>query len=259
MRPTDLILKLLAAWDGLLGARLRKRHLLVLAYHSICDEPSSSLSLATAEFARQMEIAARRLRPVGLTTVLKLWHSRAPLAEDMLLVTFDDGCRDVLHNAVPILERLDIPATFFVPGAIVAGQDCASLDRRLETLAAGEIAQLAAHPLFEIGVHGFEHKNTDEIDADDFVRDVARGRKALEEITGRKIRALAYPGGKFSGAVIAKLPSAGIELAFKLGRRTNTIDVPPLELGRFLIDKNDPRGKIDALLGGGAMYLRHLR
>ena len=41
-------------------------------------------------------------------------HRSGSLEENSIVVTFDDGYLDVLQNAVPILERYQIPATIFV-------------------------------------------------------------------------------------------------------------------------------------------------
>ncbi|MFE1319466.1 polysaccharide deacetylase family protein [Kitasatospora phosalacinea] len=88
------------------------RRLAVLAYHGV-DDP--------AAFRAQMERLARTARPVGVEEVARAAEHRRPLPARSVLVTFDDGDRSVLTEAVPVLARLGIPAAAYVITDLVGG------------------------------------------------------------------------------------------------------------------------------------------
>jgi peptidoglycan/xylan/chitin deacetylase (PgdA/CDA1 family) len=93
----------------------------VLTYHRI-DEPDArpwlnpSLLSATPEgFEAQMSAVLRRHRPIALPELLAARRAGRPLPQRAVLITFDDGYRDFLEHAWPVLARQGIPATLFVP------------------------------------------------------------------------------------------------------------------------------------------------
>lgn len=88
---------------------------LVLLYHRIADEPSDpyGLCVSPSDFEEHMGL----LRDLGVPMSVPAMARAArdgELPERALGVTFDDAYLDVLQNAVPVLERYDVPATVFV-------------------------------------------------------------------------------------------------------------------------------------------------
>ncbi len=97
--------------------------LAVLTYHRV-DDPRRRPDLypglvsATPEgFAAQVEHIAANYHVVGMDELLAVRAGSARLAPRSLLITFDDAYRDVVVNAVPVLERHGIPSILFVPTA----------------------------------------------------------------------------------------------------------------------------------------------
>jgi len=93
--------------------------LAVLTYHRVnaLDAAPPGLVTTPAVFERQMQWLARSGRAVGLDQVLAAARGDARLRPDALLVTFDDAYRDFAELAWPVLRRLGIPVTLFVPTA----------------------------------------------------------------------------------------------------------------------------------------------
>lgn len=94
----------------------------ILTYHHVADPNGSpqlypGLFTDPSEFAAQMEFLASRYRPISLTELLGVRRGEHVLALRSVLVTFDDGYRDFADHAWPILRRLGIPATLFIPTA----------------------------------------------------------------------------------------------------------------------------------------------
>ena len=90
---------------------------LILIYHRVTTPGLDPWELAVSpqHFAEQLEVLRRAYAPTHLRSLrAALGAPRVPVA-----LTFDDGFADNLLNALPILERLDTPATIFVVPGIV--------------------------------------------------------------------------------------------------------------------------------------------
>lgn len=85
----------------------------VLLYHRIADPETDPWDLAVtcAHFAEHMAVLRQRTSVVPLRTLPESLHQRAPRRS--VTVTFDDGYADNFHTALPVLEKHEVPATFF--------------------------------------------------------------------------------------------------------------------------------------------------
>jgi peptidoglycan/xylan/chitin deacetylase (PgdA/CDA1 family) len=91
-----------------------ERKALVLCYHRISDVYADPrLCVTPSRFAEHLEVLRQYARPTRLQQLSQaLSHKSLP--DRSVVVTFDDGYADNLHNAKPLLERYGIPATVFV-------------------------------------------------------------------------------------------------------------------------------------------------
>jgi peptidoglycan/xylan/chitin deacetylase (PgdA/CDA1 family) len=98
------------------GARIH-----VLGYHRVVDAierdgvVNPSLCITADAFRRQMEQLRRRFDVLPLADVARALAGDLEVPRDAACVTFDDGYRDVILRAQPIMRELGIPATVFVP------------------------------------------------------------------------------------------------------------------------------------------------
>jgi hypothetical protein len=101
----------------------KRRSATVFVYHSVGASDVFADNVVSAEiFDKQMRLLARRRKPVALREIVaQLRAGREPPA-DWVAVTFDDGYRDFLTTALPILARHQVPASIFVPTAVLHGQ-----------------------------------------------------------------------------------------------------------------------------------------
>src|SRR5947199_2235829 len=92
------------------------RTLRSLMYHKVNDIADNPVTVPTSLFDEQMaQLRELGYTVVGLDAVLAHYVDGAPLPEKAVLVTFDDGYRDNLENALPTLQRYGYPAVPFVP------------------------------------------------------------------------------------------------------------------------------------------------
>jgi peptidoglycan/xylan/chitin deacetylase (PgdA/CDA1 family) len=98
---------------------------LILLYHRIADPPHDPWGLAVRpeHFADQLQIIKSTRIPLSMGEFVEALNTRR-LPRGAIAVTFDDGYRDNLTAAKPLLESFKIPATIFlVTGSLGAGRE----------------------------------------------------------------------------------------------------------------------------------------
>jgi peptidoglycan/xylan/chitin deacetylase (PgdA/CDA1 family) len=95
------------------------RSVTVLMYHSVTDgelgtyvDPANAVSRDTFEW--QMRYLAQHRQVVSMDELLALLAQGETPKPGTAVITFDDGYRDVLLNAAPILTKYELPATVFL-------------------------------------------------------------------------------------------------------------------------------------------------
>lgn len=121
-------------------------------------------------------------------------------------LSFDDGFRNIFTNAVPILERHNVPATFFVPTRIIeADWETTKEYCLLKTLYSGVIEMVRWEELkemmalgFEIGSHTRTHARFSAISGNrvQLEDEIIGSKHDLEDRLGRECKYIAWPYGE---------------------------------------------------------------
>jgi peptidoglycan/xylan/chitin deacetylase (PgdA/CDA1 family) len=189
---------------------------LVLCYHAVGERWPSPLAITPGQLERQLRSLVRRgYRGATFTTAVT-----APPAARTLAVTFDDGFRSVLVQALPVLERLALPATVFVPTDFVGRDGPMSwpgiehwigtpYEHELVPMSWDELRTLADAG-WEIGSHTCSHARLSLLDDAQLARELSESRTTCEERLG-SCRSLAVPYGDRDPRVPAAAARAGYE------------------------------------------------
>lgn len=156
----------------------------VLVYHTISSplEPlEADADISPEKFARQLQWLARWRRVVTLDYTLRSSRRNA------IALTFDDGYRDNLTVALPLLEKFQLPMTIFVTAGF--------LDRE-PYLSKSELRELARHPLVTVGAHGLWHRHFNRLSRKEARHELIESRRLLTEITGKRVDLMAWPFGE---------------------------------------------------------------
>lgn len=92
----------------------------ILMYHSVMPNPAmhadslGGIIHSESEFRAQMELLSRDYHPLSLDQVVDNLKRGIDLPSRSVVVTFDDGYADNSEVAMPILNQLGVPATFYV-------------------------------------------------------------------------------------------------------------------------------------------------
>lgn len=121
-------IKTLCMNSGVLRAtcEVATKRILILGYHSIQDIPSkSSLGIGNGNihspdvFCEQMQLISEYYNPVTLDDLEMYLKGIYELPRRAIIVTFDDGFIDNYNIALPIMDKYNIKAAFFLTvGAI---------------------------------------------------------------------------------------------------------------------------------------------
>jgi peptidoglycan/xylan/chitin deacetylase (PgdA/CDA1 family) len=185
-----------------LAARALAPNVLVLCYHAVSPRWAADLSVTPARLTRQLELLVRGgYRGATFTEAV----SRESLSSPVVAVTFDDAYRSVLELAFPILSRLNLPATVFVPTGQVARGGAMAWDgiehwhgsaheRELVPLTWDEMRYLASAG-WEIGSHTVAHPRLTTLSDTELARELHESRAVCEAEIGEPCRSIAYPYG----------------------------------------------------------------
>jgi peptidoglycan/xylan/chitin deacetylase (PgdA/CDA1 family) len=100
--------------------RLRlRRQLLVLGYHGVVsrrqrDRLRYASTVNAAEFESHVRELRRHFHPISLADLRNWYEGADDLPDNPVLVTFDDGYRNNLTLAAPILQAYKIPCIFHI-------------------------------------------------------------------------------------------------------------------------------------------------
>ena len=223
----------------------------ILMYHRInvvtpsTPAESRGLTVHPADFARQMGWLKRH----GYSTVTQrelfdaLMCGR-PLPTRPIVITFDDGYRDVFFKASPVLVRHGFRATAYVVSSRISNGDASFLTwSQLRALERRGI---------EIGSHTVAHRDLTSLSDGRLLADLTSSRKVLERRLGHPVPWLAYPFGAYDARVERFARRAGYLLAVttKAGARQSARH--PFALRRLrILDKTGVSG-LAAQLGQSA-------
>jgi peptidoglycan/xylan/chitin deacetylase (PgdA/CDA1 family) len=111
---------------ALAGLSQRHQHeLMILLYHGVTDATSQGIENTSGKhisidvFRSQMTYVAQNCTLLSLPDIVELHKSGDAYPPRSVAITFDDGFRNNHTIAAPVLDELNIPATFYICAGIV--------------------------------------------------------------------------------------------------------------------------------------------
>jgi peptidoglycan/xylan/chitin deacetylase (PgdA/CDA1 family)/GT2 family glycosyltransferase len=220
------------------------RRVPILMYHGFGadGEEASRFVIPRRSFARQMRaLALLRYRPITFEELARrLRECRLP-PRRALVITIDDGYRDNLEVAHPVLSRHGFPATLFlVSRKLGVGNDWDGeppLGER-PTLSANQACELrpSGH---ELGAHTRNHCSLPDVDDATQREEIEGCKRELEAALGVPVTTFAYPYGRRDERAIAAIEAAGFLGACTTHPDLVRFDEDPLRLPRLEIRGTD--------------------
>jgi peptidoglycan/xylan/chitin deacetylase (PgdA/CDA1 family) len=224
-------------------------------------------------FRAQIEALQKMGEFISATEVLAILRKEKPLDRRYFHLSFDDGFRDVLVNALPVLKSHEVPATMFVPTAIIPGDfpsreafraHVRRFPRSVATATWRELS-LAREAGMEIGCHTRTHARLSAISTSPArLEDEILGSKAeLERNLGAPCHFMAWPYGRQSDVdarALEVIKSAGFAASFGAFRgKVEPGLTDPFQIPRHHIEADWPLAHLKFFAAGGTENWRGWR
>ncbi len=182
----------------------------VLMYHYIRVNPDPNdkvgfnLSVRPEDFARQMDwLAAAGYHPIDFDDLRGYLLGGGDLPDRPVVLTFDDGYRDLYTVAFPVLRAHRFKAVAYIVAGFVGSPVSVTPEQVLEMDANG----------IEIGSHTVSHADLTKLSGSNLWHEVFDSRAALEALLGHPVLDFCYPAGRYDDAVVRAVQAAGYATA----------------------------------------------
>ena len=112
---------LIRLWNNLLGKRLT-----ILMFHRVIDNSNKeencvlpTICISRDNFESLIRFISKYYKVISVSDYLKSLKNRFRLPYNGLILSFDDGYKEILENALPLLQEYGLPAVLFVPTAMI--------------------------------------------------------------------------------------------------------------------------------------------
>lgn len=215
----------------------------ILLYHSVSGG-TDPLAVTPVEFEQQMRFIREHFDVIPLERAVAVAAGEA-FSRDCVAVTFDDGYRDFVTVALPILEQYRVPATVFVLGG---EPDRAALGTTYELIRDADTPALMK-PLVCIGSHGLTHRKLTRLTQEELSEELERSRANLQERYGSgAAEFIAYPKGSFNDRVVQTAAVAGYAGGVTVTERAVRVGDDRFALPRIQVTNGMPLKRFAAKL-----------
>ena len=211
----------------------------ILLYHHI-SEPnlSSRYFVSPADFAAQLEFLKREgYTPISLSRLVTALVEGAWLPAKPVVITFDDGYRDVYQNAFPVMQEYGFVGTIFVITEQIGIGGYLTAEQIANLVNAG----------WELGSHSRTHANLRQPGV--LVGDeILNSRMELEAQFAASVATFSYPYGLTSAAIRKLVEDSGYQAAVGLGGSSRHTKKTRYYLSRIEIRNGYDLQKFEELL-----------
>ena len=236
---------LLSSWGALQPIRnyFRKKWFTLILYHQINQ----------AYFKEHFEYLSNQYNITPLSSLREHYEHGAPLPENSLFITFDDGWRSN-YSLLPFIEEKEIPITIFLTTGLIGsrkipaplnyfqGKSIIGFTDNYPTqdertmLTKLEIKEMSS--IIDFQTHGVNHFPSTSLSSEQFRTELLDSKIDIEKITGKTVYAFAYPYNRASDREAQIVKSCGFSLARIGGRKMNYLDTNQFLLNSIGIEQN---------------------
>ncbi|MDC8003438.1 polysaccharide deacetylase family protein [Aureisphaera galaxeae] len=205
-------------------------------YHKVDPQHSVGLTIATSKLEAQLHYLSQQgYKSYHLSELQSL--SQLPQKKNIVL-TFDDTYVNQMEYAVPLLEKYQMKATFFIPLKYIGDKD--RWNDTPESIMDVESLKNLPTGLIELAYHSYAHKKYNALSPSETEEDTREAFRVVSEKELKLHPSVAYPYGKFPRDAEGKkvffqhLEDNGFQFGLRIGNRVNSFPFSdPFEINRI--------------------------
>lgn len=258
--------------EKLLQHKIAYKHqkdLPVLMYHRVVDDEKYAgvydTHVTLENFEKQMKyIKDNGYETITFEDIANEEYKNRFNNKKYVIITFDDGYKDNLKNALPILKKYNLKAVlFYVTDETYNRWDTDAENRpkekKFELMNLEEIKELYSSGLIEIGGHTTTHLDMPLIEKEKLKKDLEESRDKIEKITGKKPVSFAYPWGRNNETCRKIVEEVGYKFAVSTESGSSCFSDDLFEIVRVGIYSKDDIKKFEQKISGNYPFMRENR
>jgi len=202
-----------AIFTATFSAGTRSAPIPILMYHRLQDlqpdanKPQKDWAVSPANFERQLQhLAQRRYHTIDFAALVAYFQKREPLPPRPVIISMDDGYREVYDVAWPLLDEYGFSASLFVIPAHAGYPAYLDWEQMAALRKAG----------FYFGSHTLSHQDMYKASPAEARQQMRDSKALIEEKLGQPVIAFSYPLGAYTASTIALLKECGYQAACTL-------------------------------------------
>jgi len=248
-----------------------RKQVVILCYHGVTKRPSRSPDDAQAlhvnhlRFAAHLDYLESRYHVISLNDYLTANLTQTPLPDYCVVLTFDDGFRNFLTAAAPLLAERGMPATAFIITDWTSDAPATEKSREwtpdddTSHLSWAEVDELRATQQVEFGSHTCTHSRLLTLSQEKIEHELLHSKNEMVAHLSIEQPTLSYPKGQYSKLLAEDARRLGYACAVTTDRGPNELDHDLFTLGRTLIGDNDDIASFAVRVSGLRWWLARLR
>ena len=229
----------------------------ILMYHNVSDDKNSN---GLTIFCNTLEKQFCYLQEEKYTTYhFSELENKTIIDSKSVVVTFDDVTVNQLIYAVPLLEKYNLKATFFIPFAYIGNVDLWNSGKE-KIMSIEQLKTLQSR--VELGFHSFDHKRYATLTEAEINSDFSKCFEIIKQNDLKVYNALAYPYGNYPKKEPQKtkfqsvLKQNNVKLGLRIGNKVSKFPFKnPYEITRIDIKGEDSLLKFKLKLRFGKLKL----
>jgi peptidoglycan/xylan/chitin deacetylase (PgdA/CDA1 family) len=170
----------------------------ILMYHNVCqsENESNGLTISILNLEKQLQY----LKDNGYSTFhFEELEKMKSIPKKSIVLTFDDVAENQFLYALPLLEKFNFKASFFIPFFYIGKTDLwneGNGSSREKIMTIDQLKSINSDRI-ELGYHSFEHKKYSFLSDSEIQTDFLKCREIIEKNSLKVFPALAYPFGNY--------------------------------------------------------------
>jgi poly-beta-1,6-N-acetyl-D-glucosamine N-deacetylase len=271
---------ILSIFSGIIRILFRN-NLRVLAFHDVPNQ---------ANFSRQIQYLLTHYNIIDIETLKKtILNQEKKLPNYPLLITFDDGYRNVLENGLPVLIQNNLSSCIFIitryidsnmnfwwkdveKSGKIKGKSSEEIRKQINNLkkignserikilqkfpstsynqlTSEELHYMKQNNMF-IGNHTHNHPMLDNCTEDEIQNELASSKKLFDKWNIEGFEVFAYPNGNRTEIANNLLRKNNIKLAFLFDHKLNSNNISPMGISRIRTNADMPLSELKVKASG---------